>query len=137
MGSGPFLIDTDTLSEIIKGRDLQVAQRASEYLARHGKLRFSIITRYEILRGLRAKNALRQVEQFEEVCQASVVAPLTDEIVARAANIYGVLHQRGALIGDADILIAATALVHGLGLVTENSAHFERVDGLVIESWRG
>jgi len=34
--------------------------------------------------------------------------PLTDAIVIRAATIYADLHQRGTLIGDADILIAAT-----------------------------
>lgn len=38
---------------------------------------------------------------------------------------------------DADILIAATALVHNLVLVTENRAHFQRIPKLRLESWRG
>lgn len=54
----------------------------------------------------------------------------------RAADIYGALHKRGALIEDADILIAATALVHGLALVTENALHFDRIPDLIVESWR-
>jgi tRNA(fMet)-specific endonuclease VapC len=45
------------------------------------------------------------------------------------------LHRRGALIGDADILIAATALVEGLVLLTNNERHFGRVAGLQIANW--
>jgi tRNA(fMet)-specific endonuclease VapC len=130
------LLDTVTLSEVIKGHDASVLVRAREYLAVHGRFQFSIITRYEILRGLRAKDAFRQVERFEEQCRASLVLPLTDEVVVRAAGIYGILHQRGSLIEDADILIAATALVHGLPLVTENASHFVRIPDLAVESWR-
>ena len=136
MPSALRLLDTVTLSEVIKGRDAEVLRRAREYLAVHGQFHFSLITRYEILRGLKAKDALRQIEAFETQCRASVVLPVSDDVVVRGAEIYGDLHKRGVLIGDADILIAATALVHGLGLVTENPAHFSRVPSLVLESWR-
>lgn len=136
MPTGPRLLDTVTLSEIIKGRDPEVLRHAREYLSVYGRFQLSIITRYEILRGLKAKDAIRQIERFEERCQESVVFPLSDEIVVRAADIYGVLHKRGALIEDADILIASTALVYGLALVTENASHFSRIPDLIVESWR-
>jgi tRNA(fMet)-specific endonuclease VapC len=136
MSAGLRLLDTVTLSEVIKGRDANVLQRARDYLAVHGRFHFSIITRYEILRGLQAKSASRQIQVFEDQCRASVVLPLSDEVVVRAAEIYGVLHRRGAIIEDADILIAATALVHGLELVTENPDHFRRIPELVFEGWR-
>ena len=55
----------------------------------------------------------------------------------QAAEIYGKLYRQGQLITDADILIAATALVHNLTLVTENVAHFQRIIELRLESWRG
>ena len=130
------LLDTDTLSEVIKVRDPQVQKAARAYLATYGRFTFSIITRYEILRGLKAKKAVRQIQAFEDRCQKSNVLPLTDRIVVQAAEIYGDLHRRGELISDADILIAATALIHGLVLVTENASHFQRISGLHIESWR-
>jgi tRNA(fMet)-specific endonuclease VapC len=132
----PALLDTDTLSEVMKGRSSNVQRQASAYLQLYGQFTFSIITRYEILRGLQTKNATRQITTFEERCQASQVLPLTDEIVVKAADIYGHLHRRGQLISDADILIAATAFVHGLTLVTENVAHFQRIPNLPTESWR-
>ena len=130
------LVDTATLSEVIKGKDERVAQRARDYLDHHLSFTFSILTRYENLRGLMAKEARRQIQRFEEQCQRSRVLPLTDEIVVRAAEIYGDLHRRGGIIGDADTLIAATALVHGLPVTTENVDHFLRVQGLRVESWR-
>jgi len=132
----PALLDTDTLSEVMKGRDPQVRQHAQRYLARHSCFTFSIITRYEILRGLKAKEATRQIAAFEERCRQSIVLPLTDEVIVQAADIYADLYRQGQLISDADILVAATALVHGLVLITGNTAHFGRISGLCIESWR-
>lgn len=62
--------------------------------------------------------------------------PLTDPIVVIAADVYADLKQRGQLITDADILIAATALYHGLTLVTNNLSHYYRVPGLTVETWQ-
>ena len=130
------LLDTDTLSEVIKDRDPRVRQAARQYLQTHGSFTFSIITRYEVLRGLKAKSATRQVAAFEHWCQTSTVLPLSDDVVVRASDLYADLYRRGDLISDADILIAATALVHGLTLVTANVAHFQRISSLSLASWR-
>jgi tRNA(fMet)-specific endonuclease VapC len=130
------LLDTDILSEVIKRRDVNVQRRAQVYLADHGQFQFSIITRYEILRGLKAKDAFQQASAFDRQCAWSVVLPLNDEIVIQAAEIYGVLKKQGKIIGDADILIAATALVHDIALVTGNLDHFRRIPKLRCETWR-
>ena len=132
----PALIDTDTLSEVMKGRDPQVREKARQYLAIHGRFNFSIITRYEILRGLKVKQAIQQIAAFEARCGQSNVLPLTDEIIDLAAGLNADLYTRGQLISDADILVAATGLIHRLPVVTENTAHFNRIPGLRVESWR-
>jgi tRNA(fMet)-specific endonuclease VapC len=132
----PSLLDTDTLSEVMKGVDTDVQDNARQYLRAFGHFTFSLITRYEILRGLKARRATRQIAHFEQRCQQSVVLPITDEIIIQAADLYALLHQEGQLISDADILIAATALKHKLVMVTENVDHFRRIPGLRIESWR-
>ena len=36
---------------------------------------------------------------------------------------------------NSDLLIAATALVHGLTLVTHNTRHFQNVPNLEVEEW--
>ena len=132
----PALLDTDTLSEVMKGHDTHVQDIARQYLATFGAFTFSLMTRYEILRGLKARNAVRQLARFEQQCRRSHLLPLTDAIIVRAADIYALLYQRGQLISDADILIAATALHHNLLMVTENRDYFQRIPGLTVESWR-
>jgi len=132
----PALLDSDMLSEIMKGRDPQVLHHAREYLEEHRIFRFSLITRYEVLRGLHAKDAKRQITAFLDRCRASVVYPITEEIVDQAAAIYGSLWKRGQLISEGDLLIAATAILQDLVVVTGNEDHFQRVEGLRIVNWR-
>jgi tRNA(fMet)-specific endonuclease VapC len=131
------LLDTDTLSEIMKGQNPSVEHHAREYLRTHGQFRFSIIKRYEILRGLKSKQALKQISIFENKCKSSYIYPITDEdeIVGQASDIYAYLYQKGLLINDADILIAATAIVHDLTLITGNNDHFNRIPNLLYNSW--
>jgi tRNA(fMet)-specific endonuclease VapC len=130
------LLDTDTLSEILKQRDENVVQAAQAYLGEYQRFTISVLTRYEVLRGLRAKGAVRQELAFDALCQHSYILPVTDPIAVRAAAIYADLQQRGELIGDADILIAATALEHGILLATGNVEHYERIPGLQTINWR-
>jgi tRNA(fMet)-specific endonuclease VapC len=131
----PSLLDTDSLSEIIKGRNASVAQKATEYLMHHGSYTFSLMTRFEILRGLKAKNATAQLTAFDDRCRKSIVLPIDDEVIVRAADLYADLKPRGQLIGDADLIIAATALLHDLVLITTNTAHYSRITGLAIDCW--
>ncbi len=128
------LVDTDTLSAVMRKQPTALAH-ARAYLALHSRLTLSIITRYEILRGLKARQATAQQVAFEQFCAANLVLPLTDSIIVRGAEIYADLYRRGTLIGDADILIAATALEHGLALVTNNTNHFNRIAGLQLYNW--
>lgn len=134
--NGAPLLDTNVLSEIMRGRDASIQNNARAYLAQYGEFRFSILTRYEILRGLEAKQASAQIARFQAQCRKSDILALTDEIVARAAAIYGELYRQGQLINDADILIAATAVVHKLVLVTENEKHMNRIPNLQLASWK-
>ncbi len=53
----------------------------------------------------------------------------------RAGMLQASLEHAGRMIGVEDIQIAATALQHGLTLVTRNTRHFERVEGLKIQNW--
>lgn len=130
----PAVIDTDILSSIMR-QNPQAILRARSYLTEYGRFNLSIITRYEILRGLEAKEAAQQIKAFNHFCSRNTILPLTDEVVAKAAQIYADLSKRGQLIGDADILIAASALVQGAVVVTNNETHFRRVPGLRVENW--
>jgi tRNA(fMet)-specific endonuclease VapC len=45
------------------------------------------------------------------------------------------LKKKGALIEDADILIAATAIKNELVVITDNTRHFDRIDNLEVSNW--
>ena len=58
--------------------------------------------------------------------------------IPQIARIFGVERKRlrdaGRMIGDMDLLIAATAIRHDLTLLTNNRRHFERIPSLAVES---
>lgn len=60
---------------------------------------------------------------------------LTRDIAWQAGQVSRQLRAAGQFIGDSDIWIAATALHHGLPLVTNNAQHFQRVGGLQIHTY--
>jgi tRNA(fMet)-specific endonuclease VapC len=128
------LLDTDTLSLIRRGHP-QVSQRAAAYIVQHGRLTFTALTRYEVVRGYRAIGAHRQLQVFEQFCQQCRILPLDDKALDAAASIYADLRQQGKLIGEVDILIAGIALTNGIGIITHNTDHFRRIPGLSIEDW--
>jgi len=128
------LLDTDILSLFLRNRP-NVITAARDYLQSHSGFTFSIITQFEILRGLKVKEAKAQIEKFHLICMESTQLGLSDPIIDLAAEIYAKLYRQGQLISDADILIAATALEHGLAVITNNTAHFDRVDGLEVLNW--
>jgi tRNA(fMet)-specific endonuclease VapC len=109
--------------------------RARVYLADYRQLTISLVTRFEVLRGLKAKRATAQLAAFDLFCTNNEVLPITDAVIVCAADIYADLHLRGQLIPDADILIAATAIENSLVVATNNAADFARVAGLQIDNW--
>lgn len=92
------LLDTDTLSEIMKQVNPGVQDKAHRYLSTFGHFTFSLMTRYEILRGLKSRRATRQIEDFEQRCHNRVILPLNDDIIVQAADLYALLRQQGQLI---------------------------------------
>jgi tRNA(fMet)-specific endonuclease VapC len=99
----------------------------------------SAITASELLHGVhRADSAVRRGkrEHFVETVLRSVpVLPFTLEIAKVHAQLWADLAKSGSLIGAHDILIAATALSHGMTLVTGNQRHFARIENLKLTVW--
>ncbi len=135
-GLTKLLLDTDTLSLYLR-KSPKVVVKAQSYLQQHAVFTFSIITRFEILRGMKVKSAAGQLKFFDLFCRQNEVIKLDENIIVRAADIYADLYKRGQIIGDADILIAATASENGLPVVTNNESHFNRISGLQILNWNG
>lgn len=128
------LIDTDILSYYFKGDEI-VYKNFEIYLQRYDLIEISIVTYYEILSGLLAKNALKQIEIFEEFVIDNLIIPLTEDSVKISAELYSTLRQSGKIIDDIDLLIAGVAIENEMTLVTNNENHFKRIPGLKIDNW--
>jgi tRNA(fMet)-specific endonuclease VapC len=94
-----------------------------------------VVTYYEVLNGLYYKDARKQLGRFLEFVRLNSVLPLNQESAQRAAEIFADLHKQGQIIGHNDVLIAGTAIVNDLILVTNNVNHFGRIAGLAIDNW--
>jgi tRNA(fMet)-specific endonuclease VapC len=79
--------------------------------------------------------AARQLAAFERLWRVLGIVMIDQAVLDKAAEFYAELRASGQLIEDADLLIAAIALVHDMTLVTNNTAHFTRITGLQMEDW--
>ena len=130
----PALIDTDILSLFFRG-DPHVVVHFDDYIAEHAKITISIVTYYEIVSGLKHRDAQKQLASFLEFAAQSNVVLLSERSVMQSAEVYADLRSKGEPIDDIDLLIAGLALVHGWALVTHNTRHFDRIEGLQAEDW--
>ena len=127
-------LDTNIITAFLK-KDLRAVERVSDYLEFFDRLTINIISYYEILRGLKDLGDEEKLRGFEEFIQENELISIRKETIEKAAEIYAYLKKEGNLIEDADILMAAIAIVEDLVLVTNNISHFKRVKGLETENW--
>lgn len=108
------LLDTDILSEILKGKNAAVAAKASAYLAEHGQFTTSSVTVAEIVYGLRRVGREDRVALFEASLADAEVLPFDDEAARLAGRINADLERVGRVIGLPDVMIAAVAIRRAL-----------------------
>jgi tRNA(fMet)-specific endonuclease VapC len=144
-----YMLDTDTLIYMIRGLKRsarhQVQARARTLVARCQESQneghavgVSAITVSELDFGARKSGRY----EAEIAAIAKVLAPFDtyDYLAVSCSPHYGrVLHElenSRETIGAMDMLIAAHVLSLDATLVTNNLAHFRRVEGLKIADWR-
>ena len=92
------------------------------------------MTASELLIGVsRANTEARRLKRsafVETIINEIPIIDFTLEAARLHAEIYAYLAEKRQLIGAHDLIIAATALVHGHGLLTNNYQEFSRVPGL-------
>jgi predicted nucleic acid-binding protein len=126
-----YLFDTDAISEVLRHRPLKPYLRWLATIPREEQFTSAVVVG-ELYKGAFRSAAqglhLRNIE--ERVLPAVTVLPY-DVAVARVFGmIRASLEEAGGIVPDADLQIAATAIYHGLEIVTGNIQHFERVPGL-------
>lgn len=123
-----MLVDTDVLIWHLRGYP-QATRRLDEL----GTLTLSAISWLEVLQGMRNKAELVAVKKMLQH-RAATLLPVSEAITQRAIELMeAITLSHGLQMGDA--LIAATALDHGLPVLTANVKHFGAVQGLKVEAF--
>jgi len=134
------LLDTDILSEYLKGHDQSVARHAARYAEQFRVFTFTSITVYEIVYGLELKAALSQLKKaLAWLDQNEQVTPTNADYVA-AASIKATARRQGSVLELPDCLIASVAVRLQMPLVTGNTGDFQAIQrtgaNLILENWR-
>lgn len=131
-----LLIDTSVLIELERGR-ASPARLSS--LGQSEDLFLSVVTASELLHGVHRANSPKRKEQREAFVEAVLhtlpLLPIDLEVARQHARLWAELRRTGRMIGAHDLLIAATAVAHGLFLLTHNLREFERIAELRVVSW--
>lgn len=125
-----YLVDTDVLIDHFKGKAY-----ASEILEKVGGIEqvlISAVTVGEVLEGV--VGSPKEYKKVKSVLSKIRVLFVDRKVAEVFAEIRADLRRRGSLIENMDILIAATARVHGLTLITGNTREFKRISGLKLYS---
>jgi predicted nucleic acid-binding protein len=127
-----LLADTSAAIASLRGH-----RAAVEALAVCDRIVVTPVVEAELLEGATggAAGVRRQVEAFLEAPRVEHV-PIVRATAVRFAAIRRLLRRAGKLIPVNDIWIAASAMEHGLTVLTSD-AHFERVPQILVERFEG
>ena len=135
-----IIFDTDIYSEIIKGKNQNIVNKAITYRITFGYYTISTITVMEILKGFRKIDHEDYIQRFLNSLISVELLTLDLQSSELAGRIYADLDRIGQTIGRADPMIAAIALSHNLTLITGNTSHYQRIQslgyGLKVDNWR-
>lgn len=128
-----YLLDTDTVIYILKGHPA-VVENLKNHL--HEPIKISVITYMELQYGAyKSQRVAANLAKIKSLGQSIGMATITIAV----AEIFGLLkadlEKAGIRLDDFDLAIAACALANNLILVTNNTQHFERIEGLKLENW--
>jgi predicted nucleic acid-binding protein len=134
------ILDTDILSEYLKGHNATVAAHAERYATEHGVFSFTSVTVYEIVFGLELKSAASQLKKVLAWLEKNEqITPVDGDYLA-AATIKANARKQGSILELPDCLIAAVAVRLDRPLVTGNTQDFQAIQrtgiNLTLENWR-
>ena len=128
-----FLIDL--VSESSAGREKAI--RTVEELAERGEelvtTRFNLAELYVGV--ARSRHPEREKKAIHACLSEFAILDFTDAAARLFGSITGFLQQIGKPAGDMDVLIAATAMVHGDALITRNPRHFRHIPDLIVKDY--
>jgi predicted nucleic acid-binding protein len=128
-----YLFDTDAISELLRPRPLPAYVEWLGGIDRADQFTSAVVIG-ELFEGAFLSGKARHLANVErQVIPRLAVLPYGVNTARLFGELAAGLRAEGRTLADADLQMAATALEHGLALVTGNLRHFERIPGLAIE----
>jgi tRNA(fMet)-specific endonuclease VapC len=128
-----YLLDTDICVYWLKGHKVIEQKALSVGLE---EITISFITLSELYYGsyksVRVDANLANINIIKDKLR---IVESSDKICETFGKLKASLEKVGKIIDDADLFIAACALVNNVTLVTNNEKHFRRIRGLQVENW--
>jgi tRNA(fMet)-specific endonuclease VapC len=127
-----YLLHQDTCSACMRH-----VRRVNNRFVQHGSgLHVSAVTVMGLeLWVLRPRTPVRYLQTYGALMRQVVVLVVDEPIAHRAAVIGSRFALQGRRMPTVALLIAATALVHGLTLVTHTAQLFANIPGLTVVDW--
>lgn len=125
-----IIADSDVLIDALRGRDPGKGRIALEIQA--GRLATTTVSVFELRSGAKTPHERAKVDAL---LGALTVLPFDAPAAAAASSIRLELESQGKGIAMADYLIAGICVSRSSILLTRNTAHFERVPGLLLSGW--
>lgn len=128
-----YLLDTNTVSYVIKGNFQHVRERLLKVPIR--EVGISVITEAELRFGVaRLPNAAKLGIVVEEFLLRVEILPWDSLAAQFYARLRAVLKQNGEPIGNLDLMIGSHAIAAGAVLVGSDKV-FRRLKNLKVEDW--
>ena len=125
-----MILDTNFVVAAEREARRGIPGAADDFLGRHPTEAFYLT--FTVVGELACGQSASFRSDWQRLCQPYVVLPWSLEVSWQYGEIYRALQARGQLIGGNDMWIAATALVHAMPVVTNNTTEFGRVPGLQV-----
>jgi tRNA(fMet)-specific endonuclease VapC len=129
------LLDTNTFSDIVRG-NANVERRLSVIPPSMVGISSVTVKEIEYGRSRCPEQVTRRAAAIDSLLRRIDAVPFDVDVAYVTGRLRASLSRAGTPIGPYDVMIAGTALVHGLILVTANTREFSRVSGLQLEDWR-
>ena len=124
-----MLIDTDVIIWYMRGN-----QKALKALEKYNNFAISVVTYMELVQGMRNKNELASLRKALKSWNTKIIY-ITEEISSKAM-FYIEQHYLSHSMQLADALIGATAVSHGISLLTGNAKHYKILKEIEISRFR-
>ncbi len=126
-----MILDTDTISYYLRG-DKSVQKK---FLTHRHELASTAINYSELIFGLKQKDNKNLFPKVELMFDNINVYSFDKKSAMVFGHLKSLLAKNGKIVADMDLMIASIAIANDEVLISNNLKHFDKIEGLEVESW--